>query len=288
MIKRIFRQFVGLILGLSAASSWAGPISFYNETISFDGAVIGTASAPHSTPLTYLQSITQPTGQHSVQSVTTASTPAPYVLTETLAYNPGGSSFVAASGSLSYNVNIFGPAFTWVPVVFEGQYSFMGYDLAGVTNSLASSGTRVNFAFGGTVFDYSCSSHSCLKSLFADDHASILVNETKISFDAFGGNFHGIQNILTDASGYATTTVNISAGARSIVSGAAFDSFAVAFIDPEFHIDPTWLALNPGASLSLPEGVGNAITSVSVPEPHTLGLIGLGLAGLGYARRRKV
>jgi hypothetical protein len=60
---------------------------------------------------------------------------------------------------------------------------------------------------------------------------------------------------------------------------------AHASIDPFFFIDPDFLASNPGYSLLISDGIGNAAPS-SVPLPAPLWLLGSALLGCGCRRRR--
>lgn len=58
---------------------------------------------------------------------------------------------------------------------------------------------------------------------------------------------------------------------------------ADAFADPYIFIDPAFLASNPGYSVVLSPGIGNA----PVPEPAALVQLGVGLAAVAFVRRRR-
>ena len=92
------------------------------------------------------------------------------------------------------------------------------------------------------------------------------------------GSFSGTLMGATDANGQGQGSVSLMASAS-----AGNSRLSWAFIDPMFTIDASYLAAHPEASLTLPPGVGNAITAV--PEPQALLLMLAGLAALALRRR---
>lgn len=212
------------------------------------------ASTLHDNPTTYFEDVTNPFFI-SKESVTFTSKPTPSIEARTSAYNPIGVTATGATGLLSYDIGISGPASSWVPVSYQGQYAMAGNDISGYSgyDNVVNS-TSINLTITAnselTGLSYQCS-RKCDATSYAGEYSVSGWDDTFLGIDSVTGNMYGTVALLTDQFGLATATVSLSASAGTWVGGPSdLQNFnAMAFIDPEFHIDADWLALNPGATL---------------------------------------
>jgi len=275
-----------ILAAFSGVSNAAVP-TYYNESYNFDTTTYGTFAAPHSQATIYIQNNEGPSEFRGApdfirRSVLFTDSPAPSVLAKVSAYRTGGGGTYISGGHMSYDISVSGPASTWVPVSFDGIYSFAGHDLGALTNSSSGSAARVAFSLVDNApgagsyssFDYTCSQRICHSSLLSSANSSSSVSETALSNDYREGFFHGVTQVLTNSAGVGSSRVFLDASAASILSGSTDVNTVYSFIDPEFHIESAWLLQNPGASLTLPSGIGNAISSVPEQQAWLLLLVG--------------
>ncbi|MEJ2380163.1 MAG: PEP-CTERM sorting domain-containing protein [Gammaproteobacteria bacterium] len=133
---------------------------------------------------------------------------------------------------------------------------------------------------------------------------------TGISFDgvdyAPNGTLYGLTQSPTTPGGSALYTIDPTTGSTTLIGSTGIDSSALAGLvvaDGDFiaAIGPELYRLNPAnaaATLLFNAGIGdisgaaylgstNPVVNPTVPEPGTLALLGLGLAGLGVFRKRR-
>lgn len=209
-------------------------------------------------------------------------------------------------GEIGYSFLISGgPANSFVPVTFEGNFSVSFQSDVGVGGGRWS---QARFAIGASdrVFlpdntfrgaalqlDAQCRWGGCtsiLGKLPTSNYTDNGTSSITVDFEYSGatslwGSFHGTLYAPTDSLGQ-------SAGSVGLVAAAGSHSFkSTTYIDPHLEIDPAWLATNGGSQIVLPTGVGNEIMdnpfASPVPEPHTFWLAMLGLPVLGLARRAR-
>lgn len=104
--------------------------------------------------------------------------------------------------------------------------------------------------------------------------------------------------LLDEVGSQASTTCQIVFGPTGVCIGSAgvlFDDavpLSLAFADGVYALGilsaswgPAVLGVNSGGDITYALNIN--VESKSVPEPSTLALLGLGLAGIGFVRRRK-
>lgn len=242
------------------------------------------ANTPHELPTTYHSGSSSGSDNYStLASIVFSPTPAPYVtatatnwISDTRNWNPSS----AIGGSMLYQIAIHGPANGLVPLSFDGRYGMSGDYLAGGADVWPQTSTNVSFTVGAaTYLKYSCGNHACERTVTS----GITAWDTAFDIDAVAGWFTGRTGIALDGSGTGVVTVILSASASAHV-GKVGSASATAFIDPAFWIAPDYLAIHPETTLTLPDGVGNAVAAV--PEPSSSLLFAGGLLLLfGKGRR---
>jgi hypothetical protein len=246
-------SFVEFVSGSScsaAAQTIDGICSTSNATASTSGGVFGTPGYDPSTPGTSLQA-----------NIFSSGRPA------TLAYS-----------TMIYDFQVSGPANTYVPIDFinEGILSVVGSQNRGAGAAVLL-GLLVTEDFGGHGVLLQHTAGVCTgKGCDTDD------------FSKLGGGWSGIDRfcVLTGMN------YKISMGALSYATGGAQ---AYGKIDPVIKVDPppfdppqTECVAPSDADLPLYSvGTSGNTSSGEVPEPGTLGLLGLGLLGLGAGQLRR-
>jgi hypothetical protein len=191
------------------------------------------------------------------------------IATMTYYFEVGGPA--SPTGQIAVDILSSGSAF--VSGGLGGSLAFMnvvdaGPDAAIGTNSLNLNGTVVDYHYDAM----GCTSRGCATSGAAWTQLT--------QFDAD-------HLCLTQGEVYAIT---ISAGVSALGKGASGSASVdpKIIVDPQGPQDPPTSCFQPTdpsiyqASISIS---GGASTGVSVPEPGTIGLMGLGLFGVGLGRR---
>jgi hypothetical protein len=123
----------------------------------------------------------------------------------------------------------------------------------------------------------------------------------RLSYDYDGGSFAGFDigagpgTDANAASDWFTTLKNLSAGTDCVTKAASQISTSAAVVDgnpasdtlASTHVDSTTCAVATGDNLSLVIQHTSSADAILVPEPLSLTLLGSGLLGLGFLRRRK-
>lgn len=249
-----------------------------------NGTVVGHTTTPGDVAYTY----SQPQGGGSVSAVVTFTTsPIASVNYAGTAFNPLGQAQLNGGGIMTYRFAVDAQPFTNVPIDFSGLYSsYQGargslaatsFTIQTVNSSVSTYSTFQSYLYGD------CGAPTCLQYTTFNN-----TSYTSTQSDVFhvNGSFEGTLDMLTGADGKVIGMVQLFAGAN--INIGFVPASAAAFIDPHLEIDAAFLAANPGATLTITQGVGNEIPSVTaVPEPSTYALTLAGLVAVAASARRR-
>lgn len=248
---------VALALGVGAASAWADAtfvLCNSNSVEEIDGTPAqGATCSTQNGSGQIFASANVAEGGNSLQAT----------LTQNVNFGNNFFNFDARAVS-DYTVTVSGPG---------GPTIIVPIDIAASGSASASSASSADAGSASSIAVNS----SGLPGAFACAGADM----TRVcNSSSFGGVF--VYNTFV-IGGVGSFTVDLTTDAFADSLGGT----ASASLDPYIYIDPTFLASNPGYSLTFSDGVANTPPSSPVPEPSTFLLLGSSiLATAGTLRRR--
>jgi len=228
---------------------------------------------------TLLLDTLQSNGYSSRGVLEIASGPVPFVSAQAFAHNTRGEISGSASGSLYYQFSVNGPALSFVSVNFRSVFAVSAF--ADIIPNANIARAVVSAQIGNATFTIS---PTTLRNEGIMTYGSLPGTSSWFNtqlagtpaFESWSGVMLGGTSIATDANGYGVGLVLLHAEAFAYAQVSQLDMIGTAYIDSELRLDEVWLAANPGASLTLREGVGNEVSSMAVPEPGMVfGVLGL-------------
>lgn len=276
-------------LALIAASLFSiasGAMGAYSHA-AFAGGPIGSSQVP--LPGTVSYEYSSASGQQQSQAtVSFSSNPIAAVSMVSQVNNPLGEIQLTAGGILNYTFEVTAQPFTAVPITFLGVFSAFQDGQGGLSLS------QVSF----DIFSTNSAPTNTLSRFAADLRATCGTANGCASFTATGSNtsyafaqpdqyningtFFGSIPFLTNANGQVAGSIQLAA--VSTVRAFPGSGSSSAYIDPRIEIDAAFLAVNPGAMLTITPGVGNEISPV--PELSTLSMLLAGLGLLAFHAKR--
>ena len=281
-----FGRMIPALMATSLFSLASSAMGEYSHTAFAEGP-IGSSQVPLPNTVSYDYSFIS--GQQQKQAtISISSNPIAAVSMVSQVANPVGEIQLTSGGTLRYTFEVMAQPFTTVPINFLGVFSAFQNGQGGLSLS------QVSF----DIFSTNSNPANTPSRFAADLRASCGVANGCASFTATGsntsysfaqfdqyninGSFYGSIQFLTNANGQVAGAISLAA--VSTVRAFPGSGSSSAYIDPRIEIDAAFLAMNPGATLTITPGVGNEISPI--PELSTLSMLLAGLGLLGFRGRR--
>lgn len=251
----------------TSAWLWAGAFACWLPIEAAHAVPVYTGAAR---AIDYSHPMDQSGGTTTTPMTYTAALSGIQAMSETHSANGGSAEVTASSATnsaaganaqINYRVYLYGPAGVYVPIRFVAAGYVDARILGSGSGYAATTSFIVNF---GTATDNQISGYAAISPRLT---GSFTVDET---VGVYAGSFFDVQ-------------LEVSAGA----GGPGSDqSYAHAFVDPVFTIDPAFAALYRLEGIpGLDEVDPSPPPSSAVPEPGTWAIVLLGLGLLAGARR---